>query len=78
MSSEVKWYQITVKQIVPTECLCAEDDAENPKGEHSIFALSKTEALDEFHATIPISCLEHFEVSIEEMQKHKNEHINEG
>lgn len=63
----MKTYKITVKQIVPEEELAREDRDENPTGEYEHRAENEDEALDEFHAEIPIACLDDFDIEIEEL-----------
>lgn len=60
-------YLISVTQNVKDSELHHEDKLTNPAGVYEIKANTESQALDEFHATIPISCLENFEIEIEEL-----------
>lgn len=66
-----KRFKVTVKQIAPDEALDHDDREENPSGEHFVEEVSEDAALDEFHATVPIACLDDFDISIEEMMDGK-------
>jgi hypothetical protein len=57
-------YNIKVKQQKKDEKLDADDRVDNPSGVHTVEAESVKEALDKFHATVPIACLEHFDIKI--------------
>jgi len=59
-------YIITVKQLVPDDQLDPDDQVDNPSGEHTEEADSKEEALDQFHGSVPIACLDHFEITCTE------------
>lgn len=61
-------FEIEVMQTVPDEDLDIEDREESPIGKYTIIANSEDEALDEFHATVPISCLEHFDITINQAE----------
>lgn len=65
-------YQITVKQIAPNAKLHYEDKRSNPKGIYHIRAGNEEEALDEFHETVPIACLDDFEITLERMKYARN------
>lgn len=56
-------YLITVKQTVPFYELTPEDQDDRPTGEYEYDAEDEEEALDEFHETIPIKCLDDFEIT---------------
>lgn len=71
LETKEKDYIVTVKQIVESVKLCNDDRNQNPSGRHGISALSKDDALDKFHSTIPISFPEHFEISIKEEKWHE-------
>jgi hypothetical protein len=59
-------YTITVKQLVADHELSKPDDRiTNPSGEYQIEARSSEAALDEFHATVAIGCLDDFEVTVD-------------
>jgi hypothetical protein len=59
-------FLITVIQI--SEHLEKDDDLiDNPAGEYPWDAENSEMALDEFHRTIPIGCLDDFEVDIQEL-----------
>jgi len=58
-------YKITVKQVTADKDLDWDDHLDNPTGEHFFEAGSKDEALDEFHSTVPIACLDDFEIHAE-------------
>lgn len=53
-------YIIKVKQTVPLHELHRDDIEENPTGKYTQWAMSEDEALDEFHANIPIACLSEY------------------
>lgn len=44
-----------------------EDIEEDPRGTYEIKAESEDQALDEFHSTIPIACLDDFTITIKEI-----------
>ena len=56
-------YIIKVKQTVPLHELHRDDIEENPTGTYTQWAMSEDEALDDFHADIPIACLDDFEIT---------------
>lgn len=70
-SADPKEFTVTVEQIVSDEELDLDDLDEMPAGTYSYHAMTEEEALDEFHLDIPIACLEHFEITVEE-KKHEN------
>lgn len=57
-------YEITVKQLVTDNELDHEDKHDNPTGQYDYWAESEDKAIDHFHETVPISCLEDFEIEI--------------
>jgi len=61
---EYKNYKITVTQLVPSNQLDIDDVEENPSGVHTFIGKSEKDALDSFHNTVPISCLEYFDIHI--------------
>ena len=58
-------FKITVKQIVE-HLEDPNDRNENPAGEYTWYAKNSDIALDEFHATVPIGCLDDFDIYIEQ------------
>lgn len=56
-------FQIIVTGV-PTD---PEDIDDSPVGLHYIYAEDEELALDEFHWTIPISCLDDFDIEVEEL-----------
>jgi len=62
----MKTYKIEVIQTVDDDALDYDDLNDNPSGQYTITAKSEDDALDEFHAKIPIACLDDFSISIEE------------
>lgn len=40
----------------------------DPRGVHNFEANNEEEALDEFHATVPIACLDDFEIEVVEVK----------
>ena len=61
-------YKITVKQLVKNHQLDYDDREENPSGVYFQTAENKDDALDDFHFTVAISCLDHFKIDIEEVK----------
>ena len=59
-------YVVSVKQLIPTEMLSKSDDRlNNPSGEYLLRdKKSEQDALDEFHRTVPIGCLDDFAVTV--------------
>ena len=57
-------YKITIKQLASDSDLDHDDLIDNPSGTVYLEAVTENAALDEFHETIPISCLDHFEITI--------------
>lgn len=55
------------KITVTGEATHPEDVAEGVTGEFEIQADNEEHALDEFHETYPIACLDDFEIDIEEV-----------
>lgn len=66
MSPESKTYSIKVVRLVPVEKLDFDDREYRPEGLYTIDARNEEVALDEFHLNIPISCLEHFSITVAE------------
>ena len=64
----MKEFVVTVKQLVSDEELDHDDFNDNPSGEHRVFGTDNDDALNEFHATIPIACLDDFEITIHEFE----------
>ena len=60
----MKNFCITVSQIA-YELGCIGDQIERPDGVYYFGAESKDAALDDFHRTLPIACLDDFRVEIE-------------
>lgn len=60
-------FKITVKQLTPNEYLNRDDKESNPAGEYYTLAASEDEALDEFHSSVPIACLEDFDIVCEQL-----------
>jgi hypothetical protein len=58
-------YVVTVTQTAK-ELSDVDDMQDNPSGSYEIEARSADAALDEFHATVPIGCLEDFEIIVEQ------------
>lgn len=56
----MKQYKVTVTGE-PTDY---EDARSNPNGIYTVNAKSYEDALDEFHATVPIACLEDFDIDV--------------
>ena len=61
----MKIYEITVEQIAP-QLFDNADKMENPAGQYSFWGRDETDALDNFHSTVPIGCLEDFNITIVE------------
>lgn len=62
----MKLYAIKVRRIVDVDRLIKEDrdEWEQIVGIHRFEAENEDHALDEFHETIPIACLDHFEIEV--------------
>ena len=58
-------YKITVKQLVPDSELDLDDLNTRPDGTYYSDESDRDAALDEFHASIAISCLDHYSIDIE-------------
>ena len=59
-------FKITVTAKLPREQWDPDDQADDPTGTHEIGAPDKEAALDKFHSTVPIACLDDFEITCEE------------
>jgi hypothetical protein len=57
-------YRILVKQLVADKDLRWDDRNTNPSGLHLIEAVTPARALDEFHNTVPIKTLDHFDITV--------------
>jgi hypothetical protein len=58
-------YTVTVRQLVEDTALDEDDKITNPSGTHVIEDARDSEhALDLFHRTVPIACLDDFEISV--------------
>lgn len=57
-------FSIMVKQLVPDRELDYDDLQENPSGEYIVEGEDEEDALDEFHHTVPIACLDHFDIEV--------------
>jgi hypothetical protein len=55
-------FKVTVTQIVPDEELDGDDTDTNPKGTYTYEARDEEDALDQFHETVPVSCLDDFDI----------------
>jgi hypothetical protein len=55
-------YRITVTQI--DDLSDVDDQADNPAGVYDVDADTEDGALDLFHQTVPIGCLEDFDIAI--------------
>lgn len=66
----MKTFKITVKKLVNVDKLIKEDKTDWRKivGDHEFEATDKEDALDAFHSNVPIACLDHFEISCEEIE----------
>lgn len=62
----MKKYKITIEQLTRDEFLDYDDRGLTDEN-YYFQANDKEEALDEFHSTIPIACLEHFDITIKEV-----------
>ena len=59
-------FRIRVRQLVADDRLLKEDDRRaKPAGCYLYAAEDEDAALDDFHAQVPIACLDDFEVAIE-------------
>ena len=69
MEIQEKHFDVYVKKTVKQSNLIKEDKYEWPKiiGHHKFVAINEDSALDMFHSIIPISCLDHFEITIKEV-----------
>ena len=66
--NKIPSFLITVTQIVESKYLEKDDDRiNNPAGEYPWNAENSEIALDQFHHTIPIGCLDDFEIDIKEL-----------
>ncbi len=66
----MKEFIVQVLRVVPYQTLDADDKKDwGHKRRHCFFYTAENEekALDEFHATQAISCLDHFEIFCEEL-----------
>ncbi len=63
-------FGVMVHQRVSLDELDAEDRETNPTGYHyvEVYFDPLEAALDEFHSTVPIACLDDFDISIEEIE----------
>ena len=59
------WYNVNVKQLVADAELTADDRQVKPAGKYVFDVADKDGALDVFHGTVPIKCLDHFSVEVE-------------
>jgi len=57
-------FVVTVKQMAADSDLDHEDRENNPSGDHDVTGYCEADALTKFHHTVPISCLEHFRITI--------------
>lgn len=57
-------FMVIVRQTVSVEDMDPDDFWENPSGSYMIDAHTSEEALDKFHFTIPIACLDDFDISV--------------
>jgi len=64
-AGEIKHFVIIVKQLVPNDKLDEEDRWDVRPGKYEYLARNAEEALDIFHSTVPISCLENYDISVE-------------
>jgi len=67
-------YRIEVKQLAD-ELTDHEDKLVNPSGVYFRIAETEDEALDDFHSSIAIGCLEDFEITIDEQTESDDEII---
>lgn len=67
LSNIQKGYEIEVRLTrgVEYKDLCHADRGDDPRGTYVVEAATEDNALDDFHSTIPISCLEHFDILCE-------------
>lgn len=63
----LKKYRIEVTQTVGNHELDPDDRIDNPSGVHHFYSDSEEHALDDFHSTIPIACLEDFDIDCMEV-----------
>jgi len=67
MPREYDKYCFTVKVVQVSDYLDDPDDREmNPEGEYFFRAFNFDHALNQFHESIAIGCLEDFEITIEQ------------
>ena len=66
-----KSFKMNVKMLVPESELIKEDRNEHQDivQDRTIYADTEEEALYEFHTTVPIACVDHFEVTAEEVTR---------
>jgi len=70
-------YRITVKQLVPDEQLSDPDDrAKSPAGLYFYEADGIRHALDQFHAVVPIGCLDDFEIDAAKLDKDGDDELS--
>ncbi len=63
----MKFYRITVTQLVPTHEL--DPDDQDIEGTYTSFSAdSEEEALTEFHSSVPIDNLDHFQITCERVE----------
>jgi hypothetical protein len=56
-------YRVTVTQLVPDDALEKPDDrVNNPAGSYDYEARDAEHALDQFHSSVPVGCLEDFAI----------------
>lgn len=67
----IKHYEITVKQLVKDETLDHDDRLDDPKGDYDYWAENEDAALDHFHETVAIACLDHYEITIKPATRRK-------
>lgn len=61
-------YKVTVTKFVSNEELNEEDLATKVMGTYFVNGTCEEDALDEFHETTPIACLNDFEITIKEVK----------
>lgn len=61
----MKKYCVTVTQIVDAQFMDWDDVHQSPCGVHFFYAFNKRHALDLFHWSVPVSCLENFRIEVE-------------
>jgi hypothetical protein len=72
-SRKLRGYRISVRARVPQqEMTDPEDRLEDPSGDYDRWAFDEESALDRFHETVPIGCLDDFEITCSPLKAAEN------